>query len=71
MRQRVTDDGFTVTYDPKKGALVDLPTECPLCRVWVGPSYDVHMIMAHPETRPHYAERQAEAAAAKPKKKRR
>lgn len=42
---------FPVVFDPKKGAIVDLPTVCPLCRVWIGPSYDVHMVMAHPETR--------------------
>jgi hypothetical protein len=43
---------FPVTFDPKRGALVDLPTVCPLCASHVGPSYDVHMVMAHPETRP-------------------
>lgn len=48
----MTDREFPVTFDPKRGALVDLPTVCPLCASHIGPSYDVHMVMAHPETRP-------------------
>ena len=46
---------FPVTFDPKRGALVDLPTVCPLCASYVGNAYDVHMVMAHPDTRPAIA----------------
>jgi hypothetical protein len=43
---------FPVTFHPYQGAIVDMPTVCPLCASGVGPSYDIHMVLAHPETRP-------------------
>lgn len=60
---------FPVTFDPKRGAIVALPTECPICHAGVGQSYDVHMVMAHPETRPSYRPHLDNET--KPKKKKR
>lgn len=64
---------MTVTYDPKRGALVEIPTVCPLCASNVGNSFDVHMVLAHPETRPALAamREHREESAKKSKKRRR
>lgn len=62
-----------VTYDPKRGAVVENPTVCPLCASVVGSSYDVHMTLVHPETRPAIAamraHREAMESATKKSKK--
>jgi len=28
-----------------------VPDTCEICNQYVGPAYDVHMVLAHPETR--------------------
>jgi hypothetical protein len=54
-----------VTYDPRRGAIVELPDRCPLCDAICGFSYDVHMVLVHPDTRPALAAMRAHVTAAK------
>lgn len=51
----MTDTPPSITYDPQRGAITPTPDTCPICAAVVRQCYDVHMVLAHPETRPQPA----------------
>ena len=52
----------------KSGIQIEVPDMCELCGSYTGQAYDVHMVLAHPETRKK-PDREIEAEKPKKKKK--
>jgi hypothetical protein len=52
--------------ETKTGIQVEVPEVCDICGSYAGQAYDVHMVLAHPETR---IKPEREIESEKPKKK--